>query len=667
MRAGEFEEYTTQIRQAEVTAIWYSIMDNNENSPMKNLFFISLVVFTWSLFQPSSLAQVPLEYNYHRIYHHENGWGGGTNLRISASPFDDYIISELSLGTQVDSSVMNISLHQDVEPVLLEGEGKHSVFRLHNPDDLTTAHQLYVHRPSESPGGIGSNIRYCEDFLSIEFVLDTAEYITLNGQATFENPIPEKRGRCLVFTDLDGNYLEHRCLMYLTEGSSGGDFVSAATYNLAGTMDSSVRIHDFRFSDSVEVVSSDTTYLLYSPTQGIVLSAETSEGISYSGTLDYTGQLSQSCAQAFENGVLRLFDIRGTADLNPTATTYNYSTPPGESHLILVSYDEYGQINYVNKLAIFDSMEESPGGYIARILRYNSAAVVSFSFRTLITDGAPVGVFSAVVEEDTVDTGTLFHTTFHGTTPQYLYVFESGSGDVTSVYSARYQTMGTEGFSFFTDQHFHTVYFGDGKFVFRGAHSLYYDDYTHFARLFPIEEDITLPVNQDTDHAIDYLLFPANPDEPEQFVRFGFNSMPPYTINSNLVKGNGSDVLFGGRVNGGGEMLFANNEWVPFSTVDYNYDCIFIHTSEMTVNVLEAKKAGFQVYPNPARGYLNISRQNEENAGYVIYSLAGSEIDRGHLHGRNETISVDKLHPGMYLLSITGRDGVPRSQKFIVQ
>lgn len=635
---------------------------------MKNLFFISLVAFTWSLFQPSASAQVPLEYNYHKIYHHENGWGSGTNLRISASPFDDYVISHLALGTHVDSSVMDISFHQDFEPVLLEGEGLYGVFRLHNPDDLSTAHQLNLHRSSQSEAGIlGVDIHYCEDFLSIEIVIDTAEYITFNGQATFENPIPEKRGRCLVFTDVDGNYLEHQCLMYLTEGSSTGDFVSPPYNNMVGTMDASVRIGDFSFTDSIEVVSSDSTYLLYSSTEGIILSAETSDGISYSGILNYSGRLRQTGTQAFENGVLRLFDIRGTADLNPTATSYNYATPPGESHLILVSYDEYGQINYVKKLAIFDSMEESPGGYMARIMRYNSVAVVNYSFHTSITDGNPTGVFSAIVEEDTVDTGVLFHANAHGSTPQYQYVVESETGAVESVYSGRLQLTGTEGFTYVGSTGYHSTYFGNGMFALRGTPEIYGNSPTRFFRHYPVEEELTLPLNQDTDHAIDYLLFPVNPDEPEQLIRLGYDALPPYFVRTNIAKGSGSDVLFGGVFRGGGEILFANDEWVPFLPLDIGTDGIFIRTSEMTVNVFEAKKAGFQVYPNPARGQLNISRQNEENAGYVIYSLAGSEIARGYLQGRNETISVDELHPGMYLLSITGRGGVPRSQKFIVQ
>ncbi len=634
---------------------------------MKNLFFGAIVLFTWCLFQLSAAAQVPLEYNYHKILHHENSWASGTHLRISASPFDDFIISHMSLATNVASAEMDISLHQGLEPILLEGNVNHVVFRLHNPDDLTTAHQLYLRRSSLTGGTIGAGIQYCENFLSIEISLDTAEYITLNGQTTFENPIPEKRGKCRVFIDLDGNYLEHVCLMYVTQGSSGGNFITKTFNNLAGTMDASVRIHDFNFIDTVEVVSSDSTYLLYSPTKGFMLSAETSDGVSYAGTLNYNGHLNQLATQAFENGVIRLFDIRGTADLNPTATTYNYSTPPGESHLIMVAYDEYGQIGYVNRLAIFDSMHDSPGGFGAKLMRYNSMAVVHCFFGTSIYDGNPAGVFSAMVEEDTVDTGVLFHTNVHGQTPQYQYVIEAETGTVTSVYSGRFQSTGTEGFTYVGIQNYHSAYFGNGLFALRGILDIYGNSPTRFFRHYPIEEELTLPMNPDTDHLIDYLLFPLNPDEPEQLIRLVFNSMPPYYIMTNIARGSGNDILFGGIARGEGEMLFTNEEWVPFSADYFSVDGIFIHTSEMTVNISEHKKAGVQIYPNPTSGHLNISRQSEENAGYIIYSLTGSEISRGTLQGRNGTISVDELQSGMYLLTITGKDRIPMTQKFIVK
>ncbi len=86
-----------------------------------------------------------------------------------------------------------------------------------------------------------------------------------------------------------------------------------------------------------------------------------------------------------------------------------------------------------------------------------------------------------------------------------------------------------------------------------------------------------------------------------------------------------------------------------------------INNSENTPEI------GFNIYPNPTSGDININSNIEfHNADYKIYSMIGQYVSNGILKNNTESISVSNLQTGIYFLSITDGERT-YSQKFVVK
>jgi len=75
--------------------------------------------------------------------------------------------------------------------------------------------------------------------------------------------------------------------------------------------------------------------------------------------------------------------------------------------------------------------------------------------------------------------------------------------------------------------------------------------------------------------------------------------------------------------------------------------------------------ASVRVYPNPARDRVFVENFPGQ-AVAVIHNLQGGQVKQVYLNEGSNTISLERLSPGMYLLSITG-DGFRLSKKVFVQ
>ena len=73
---------------------------------------------------------------------------------------------------------------------------------------------------------------------------------------------------------------------------------------------------------------------------------------------------------------------------------------------------------------------------------------------------------------------------------------------------------------------------------------------------------------------------------------------------------------------------------------------------------------GLQVYPNPATSELNIETAVEDHTVAYIYSYTGAFMRTIELDKDINTISIDALTPGMYVIVVNNDDEVYR-QKFI--
>lgn len=115
---------------------------------------------------------------------------------------------------------------------------------------------------------------------------------------------------------------------------------------------------------------------------------------------------------------------------------------------------------------------------------------------------------------------------------------------------------------------------------------------------------------------------------------FNTNSLQLGTIQ--LTKSNANSDIFVGRLNN-----------------------TSLNTSEFTTNL-------FSVSPNPTKNILNI-KNLKTNSVYTLYSISGQTIKQGILFKDEETLYLDELLSGLYILKITDPDGNTNQKKIIIQ
>ncbi|HUH74117.1 MAG TPA: T9SS type A sorting domain-containing protein [Chitinophagales bacterium] len=86
-----------------------------------------------------------------------------------------------------------------------------------------------------------------------------------------------------------------------------------------------------------------------------------------------------------------------------------------------------------------------------------------------------------------------------------------------------------------------------------------------------------------------------------------------------------------------------------------------------SINENSNQNHSIPIYPNPTQNQLFISTDYQFSSRYQIFNLAGSQIISGQIQP-NQSIDVNQLSQGMYILQLTGNDGKYIGQaKFIKQ
>ncbi|HVX00979.1 MAG TPA: T9SS type A sorting domain-containing protein, partial [Candidatus Babeliaceae bacterium] len=73
---------------------------------------------------------------------------------------------------------------------------------------------------------------------------------------------------------------------------------------------------------------------------------------------------------------------------------------------------------------------------------------------------------------------------------------------------------------------------------------------------------------------------------------------------------------------------------------------------------------GVSVYPNPATDELNITTQ-ALGISYKLMSITGVSLQNGLLNQGNNTIPVNNIATGMYLLQLTDNSGAMKVTKIV--
>ena len=126
------------------------------------------------------------------------------------------------------------------------------------------------------------------------------------------------------------------------------------------------------------------------------------------------------------------------------------------------------------------------------------------------------------------------------------------------------------------------------------------------------------------------------------------------------------------------DIMAINNFWgtTDISTAE---DYIFHETDDASlgfvsflpmwigpVGIVENKVPSIQIYPNPSTNYFEISRENNSNIHYEIFSMNGALRSHGDLINGEKRVSIESLSEGVYMVKLYSNHSF-YTEKLIVQ
>ena len=106
-----------------------------------------------------------------------------------------------------------------------------------------------------------------------------------------------------------------------------------------------------------------------------------------------------------------------------------------------------------------------------------------------------------------------------------------------------------------------------------------------------------------------------------------------------------------------------NGEFINTPGAQFAFDCSVEATTPSAVANVN-KSTLISVYPNPASDQLNIYGI-ATTATFNISNMVGSEVQKGNLQKGANTLPVENLIPGVYILTVTAADGEKYNTRFI--
>lgn len=86
------------------------------------------------------------------------------------------------------------------------------------------------------------------------------------------------------------------------------------------------------------------------------------------------------------------------------------------------------------------------------------------------------------------------------------------------------------------------------------------------------------------------------------------------------------------------------------------------------MNTSELQKDSFKVYPNPSNGVMTIELAKDSNGTYKILDITGKQIQSGELKSKKQSIQVQGLPKGIYVLQVKeGNSSKTQTQKIILK
>ena len=593
-----------------------------------------------------------MNYTSHKLFTQDVT--GTLYLRLARLPQTSQFISHFYLFKHqpelLDLGLGDASEYYTFEPLQAGNATGHNMFRIHNGDDLEPEIVINATTYNANSGMSGSAfMEYTASRYVIETSLNPEGYMEIGSDLLISNSSEVLHNSCLLTFDQNQVLLNQR-----TVSHKPGSFASlfGRTAWMSGTINETLTCRDFMFRDTILVTHSGGSESYFSEEMVPYLDVLYSNGNEYGGMLSFVGKLILLHSAVRDEKVFRLFNIAGSADLDPTSQTYEYMTPAGEIHLVAACYDSDGHVLWHRMLSKVSSEMSNPGRFLGRIIMLSSSPAIEYCYIANLNDGLSSGTFHAMLDEDLLESGEMFAESSSRYSPRYIYTFEGETGNAVSLYSAR-QEGSPENFA--RNNSFMDVAFVESDIVsFSQLHGSYQESVTNFRSHYPTVDSVVVDQGPTTDYSQELLL-----------VNVGdFNDSEHFFVSADNGTGNGffmpfsvskkddlNYMLTGSVGNGGLTFPFVNDTiFVPFFGVSEIRKALILFVEKMVLSVQDEQKKDFNIFPNPASEYILISENVETPLSYQVTDLSGKQVKSGILN-QDRAIDLSGLPAGMYILN----------------
>lgn len=629
----------------------------------------SLAPFLLLLFNSFTICgqnYIPLQYEDHHLYNPSE-----TNhylFVVDRSPTDSHVISLYSLFSTQGDVTANLSLSETPEWYEFD-PGRSAIFRVHDPVDLNTLHAIKVNNTQPSNY---FTFRYSGGVVGCELRLpEPLDSVSVNNSYVIINTDPERKLLCLLLMDTDGGLLFERYIYYrgTVHPTSFRNNLEVGRHRIAGAMNESLYLLDFNFNDSTQVISESETFTLYHPENGIYLHTIHTNGSEYSGELTHNGDAHILASQALNNSVFRIFGIRSgtTIDLDPTQNEYLYTTAEGDYELILVKYNESGNVNWVNSLARIESSHFIPGYYHAKLVADEVgrvAAAFYFSGGNVDLIGSS---FYVKGTEGYTDFETITDNNIQNDSPVYAHSFDSESGSSTSLYSLRNNAISPGLFPSHSSHVVRVRPFDNNRFSLRTSMPNGIAVDWQYIRHFPDSVELATSSTFSQNYQGHYFILPysGNQTEVDQYT-LDYDVTPPFNSYAELgiCKTVNNQVLVGGSAEGLFDFAFYPDEFLNVNADFIGGVGLLLRTMDFTTHTQESLSTNLKVFPNPTTAQITIDRSQDTEAAFKIYDSTGKVMMEGDFNHQQKTIQVEHFPNGIYFIHVESH-GDAAIKKFI--
>lgn len=502
--------------------------------------------------------------------------------------------------------------------------------------------------------GSSSFFNFSETQVAFDIYVDTMGVAIYNSTTTYDNISRRFKKHIRSLVDMDLNEIYRRDILY--KQGAANFMMNRGDYDtFQGYVNEGAQITDFTFHDSLYIIQNEDTAFRFSDDWVISLEVSNSSNIVWTGDLDYTGTLNLIQSTLFGLKSFRIFTISGEVDFDPTGQNFVYNTSSNETHLVLVKYNEVGNVEWTNTLAKFEEMVENSGFFEAGMdINGDEQIQLYYKFEGNLGNDT-TGTLSAFVLNDIIDSGSLTPLQTSRHSPLYSYSIIIETGEIIKVFKV-YNNSSNGGYTTSESGQLTTLQ-EVGRVSFTLENLYYLSTPFVVQRLFPDFQDFTL-LNDS----------PAG-FEPYQFISLstqeGLDDFKQYNLYHTTIFDasvqlrhiplQGENMMFAGEsvkssdVYVGSTLLnFQNNP-----EAEFGQDGLVIYAEAITVSTrkMGQSELGLEVFPNPVSDDLQIKFDSDKPFRYHLYNSIGACIQSGTISSSGK-IDVRTYSNGLYILQI---------------